>query len=345
MHIDDFNFFLPEDLIAQSPVFPRDSARMLYVSSEGRTNLHISNLPDFLREGDVIVANNTKVIPARLFGKRGAAGIEVMLHKHVVDTTWDVFAKPAKKLRIGDTFTVSDDFYAEVMGKHEDGTVRLCFNGTEKGVWEHIHQKGIMPLPPYIKRDREGRESDQENYQTLFAEAEGAVAAPTAGLHFTPELIEAITARAVELCYVTLHVGAGTFQPVKVDHIADHKMHAEYAVISPEVVMKINHAKKRGNRVIAIGTTSLRTLESAVDEQGYLKELSGETRLFITPGYQIKIVDMLVTNFHLPKSTLFMLVSAFSGFERMKEAYAHAIEQKYRFYSYGDACLLERDEV
>lgn len=340
MKVDDFDFHLPKELIAQRPVSPRDASRLLRID-ESLSDHVFSDLPDLLCEGDLLVFNNTRVIPARLKGKRGEANVEVTLHKHEGEGTWIAFAKGAKKLKVGNEIVFDDDFTAKVLDK-DGGEVTLCFNRAGGALMEALEAHGGMPLPPYIKREGLADEQDKSDYQTVFAEKEGAVAAPTAGLHFTPELLERLKAKGVKFAYVTLHVGAGTFLPVKVDNIADHKMHAEFGVIDDDCAKLVNETHEKGGRVVAVGTTSLRLLESAGKEDGLLYPFEGDTDIFITPGYQFKIADMLTTNFHLPKSTLFMLVSAFAGFEKMKSAYHYAIENGYRFYSYGDGSLLTR---
>ena len=331
-----FNFELPESLIAEKPVSPRDSARMLVVNDATLKDSHVFSLPDYVKQGDVMVFNNTKVIPARLIGKRGEVKIEIMLHKLLQDSEWRVFAKPAKRLKIQDIIQFGADFSATVMQKRDNGEVTLKFQ--TDNFYQMIEKYGKIPLPPYIKRDSAFH--DSENYQTIYAKREGAVAAPTAGLHFTEELLNNLKNKRIKTAYVTLHVGAGTFQPVKTQNTEEHIMHSEYAEISPLDANTINEARKTGGRVIAVGTTSLRVLESAADMQGNLQAFSGETDIFITPGYQFKCVDILMTNFHLPQSTLFMLVSALCGLDTMQKAYEHAISANYRFYSYGDACLL-----
>jgi len=340
MKVDDFDFDLPRELIAQRPVSPRDASKLLRVDADFSDHI-FADLPDLLRAGDLLVINNTRVIPARLKGKRGEATVEVTLHKHEGDGTWIAFAKGAKKLKPGQTIRFDDDFEADVLDK-DGGEVTLKFNCAGAALMEALEAHGGMPLPPYIKREGLADERDKSDYQTVFAKEEGAVAAPTAGLHFTPDLFEKLEAKGVKKAYVTLHVGAGTFLPVKVDHVKDHKMHAEFGVVSAETAALVNETRKNGGRVIAVGTTSLRLLESAAPEIGRLEAFEGDTDIFITPGYEFKVVDMLTTNFHLPRSTLFMLVSAFAGFERMKKAYAYAIEKGYRFYSYGDGSLLSR---
>ncbi len=342
MKVDDFDFDLPRDSIAQRPVSPRDASKLLRIDA-GLSDHIFKDLPDLLREGDLLVINNTRVIPARLKGKRGEANVEVTLHKHEGDGTWIAFAKGAKKLKPGQVITFDDDFSADVVDK-DGGEVTLKFNCAGAALMEALEAHGGMPLPPYIKREGLADERDKSDYQTIFAKEEGAVAAPTAGLHFTPELFEKLDAKGVQKAYVTLHVGAGTFLPVKVDDVKDHKMHAEFGVVPQETVDLVNQTRAKGGRVIAVGTTSLRLLESAAPKVGELAAFEGDTDIFITPGYEFKIVDMLTTNFHLPRSTLFMLVSAFAGFERMKKAYSYAIEKGYRFYSYGDGSLLSRHD-
>ncbi len=341
MKVDLFDFELPRERIAEHPANPRDAARMLDLSGEGMQDRIVRELPDILRSGDLLISNDTRVIPARLFGKRGDAKVEVTLHKQEGLGTWVAFAKPAKKLRIGETFKVNDEFEAEVLAKKDGGEVTLRFNKSGADLIAALEKFGVMPLPPYIRRDAGGDDQDKSDYQTIFAQKDGAVAAPTAGLHFTPELLANLDARGINRRTITLHVGAGTFLPVKVDDTDDHKMHAEWGSISKEIADLINETRANGGRVVAVGTTSLRLLESAAREDGVVEPFEAETDIFITPGYKFRAVDMLLTNFHLPRSTLFMLVSAFAGFDRMKAAYQHAIDNEYRFYSYGDCSLLE----
>ncbi len=316
----------------------------MLVVGDSLLDARISELPKFLKAGDVMVFNDTKVLPARLWGKRGLAKIEILLHKKLPDyeNRWACFAKPAKKLAIGDVVDFADGFYAVVMEKRDDGQVVLEFPYAMREMRELLARWGQMPLPPYIEKLRKADETDDEHYQTVYAKHEGSVAAPTAGLHYTPELLAAIDALGVIRVHVTLHVGGGTFLPVKVEDTTEHVMHSEYAVLSDEAANVINAAKQQGGRVVAVGTTSLRVLESAAADDGRLRAFEGETAIFITPGYRFKLVDMLLTNFHLPRSTLFMLVCAFAGLERMQGAYAHAIAKGYRFYSYGDTSLLMR---
>jgi S-adenosylmethionine:tRNA ribosyltransferase-isomerase len=339
----DFDFDLPDDRIAQAACEPRDHARLLRVRPEALSDHHIYDLPDLLRPGDLLVMNDTRVIPARVYGKRGTVRIELLLHKKVGPSAWLAFARPGKRLRIGDTIDIAHNFIAEVLEKHQDGEILLRFNVSDEALLALLREHGEPPLPPYIKRAPGAAKGDIDRYQTVYAARDGAIAAPTAGLHFTPNLLEKLAAKGVEWAHLTLHVGAGTFLPVKVENIKDHVMHAEWAEVSEATATKINQAKREGRRIVAVGTTSLRTLESAADAQGNVRPFSQETSIFITPGYSFKAVDALITNFHLPQSTLFMLVSAFMGLETMRTAYAYAIKHEYRFYSYGDACLLERD--
>ncbi|OLF72200.1 S-adenosylmethionine:tRNA ribosyltransferase-isomerase [Maricaulis sp. W15] len=351
MRVSDFDFHLPEERIALRPARPRDAARMLHVASNGvLADRGVRDLPDLLQPGDLMVFNDTRVIPAALKGVRparavgggGPVELEVNLHKRIDASAWRAFVRPAKRLRTGDTITFSETLTAKVTGKSEGGDVRLVFNATGAALDAAIAVAGEMPLPPYIARKRGVDEQDEADYQTLFATHEGSVAAPTAGLHFTPELMAALDARGVEQTRVTLHVGAGTFLPVKSDDTNDHQMHSEWCTVSEQAAAAINAAKAEGRRVIPVGTTALRTIESLASGPGVIKAGSRDTDIFLTPGSSFAITDMLMTNFHLPKSTLFMLVSALSGLDVMQRAYAHAIAAEYRFYSYGDACLLER---
>ena len=356
MRVDQFDFDLPEELIALRPASPRDSARLLVVPPAGALeDRAIADLPAHLRAGDLLVLNDTRVIAARLEGVREREGaavrVEANLHKRLGPSRWSAFMKPGKRLAPGDLirFAASEDracalatLDARVEAKGEGGEIALVFDLSGPVLDEAIAAHGGAPLPPYILSKRASDEADRSDYQTIFARDGASVAAPTAGLHFTPALFETLLAQGVETAFVTLHVGAGTFLPVKADDTADHRMHAEWREVSAETAAKIAAAKARGGRIIAVGTTALRTLESSADEQGRLAAGAGETDIFITPGYRFRIVDGLVTNFHLPRSTLFMLVSALAGLPRMREAYAHAIANRYRFYSYGDASLLWR---
>lgn len=339
MKVDAFDFTLPPERIADRPAVPREAAKLLVVREE-LSDHTVADLPDLLAEGDLLVFNDTKVIPARLRGTRRSAKIEVTLHKNVSADSWHAFAKPAKKLKVSDIIEFGDGFTALVTDKFEGGEVALAFSASGPDLMEKLMAHGEIPLPPYISSLRAVDEQDKSDYQTIFAKDEGAVAAPTAGLHFTEALLEKFRVRGVDMVTTTLHVGAGTFLPVKVDDTDDHKMHAERGFLNAETTRKINEVRARGGRIVSVGTTSLRLLESAADESGVLHPFEGETDIFITPGYRFKAIDLLITNFHLPKSTLFMLVSAFSGLETMKAAYAHAIAEKYRFYSYGDCSLL-----
>ena len=339
MRVDDFDFDLPRELVAEHPLEPRDAARLLLVS-DSIADRHIGDLPQLLRAGDVLVANDTRVIPARLTGTRGAATVEVTLHLDRGGGAWRAFVKGARRVKTGDVIRFADDFSAAVIEKSPDGDVALRFSCAGAALRAQLERHGRMPLPPYIHRTRDGDPRDRHDYQTMFAAKDGAVAAPTAGLHFTPPLLAALKEAGLALETVTLHVGAGTFLPVKVEDTADHRMHAEYGTIDAATASRLNAARAKGGRIVAIGTTSLRVLESAADESGEIRPFAAETTLFITPGYRFRAIDVLLTNFHLPRSTLFMLVSAFAGLARMRAAYAHAIAARYRFFSYGDACLL-----
>jgi S-adenosylmethionine:tRNA ribosyltransferase-isomerase len=341
MKVDLFDFELPEACIAQHPAMPRDAARLLHVG-DTLGDLSVRDLPRLLSPGDVLVFNDTKVVPTRLWGRRGEARVEVTLHKREGAVAWRAFARPAKRLHAGDRIVFVEHFTATVAEKREGGEVVLAFDLASHELLPALERHGAMPLPPYIRRKSPGEARDRSDYQTVYAAREGAVAAPTAGLHFTDELLAALRARGVETVFLTLHVGAGTFLPVKTADVEDHVMHAEWGEIGLEAASRIAAARARGGKVTAVGTTSLRLLETAAGEDGSLAPWSGDTAIFITPGYCFRVVERLMTNFHLPRSTLFMLVCAFSGLERMKAAYAHAIAGGYRFYSYGDASLLER---
>jgi S-adenosylmethionine:tRNA ribosyltransferase-isomerase len=346
MRLGDFDFDLPRRLIAARPAEPRDSARLLLLPAAGTmADRRIADLPALLRPGDLLVCNDTKVISARLIGRRGLATVEVTLAHDLGDGTWRAYAKGPRRLRLGDHIEFAADLAAEVAGKSPEGEVILRFDRAGEAFRAALARHGAMPLPPYIKRPRgpdpRGDARDRADYQTIFARTEGAVAAPTAGLHFTPALLAAIAARGAEWATVTLHVGPGTFLPVKSDDPRQHRMHAEWGEIGAEAARRINAARQRGGRIVAVGTTSLRLLESAAADSGEMREFRGETGLFILPGYRFRAIDLLLTNFHLPRSTLFMLVAALAGLERIKAAYAHAVAAGYRFFSYGDACLIE----
>lgn len=351
MRVDLFDFELPQDRIALHPAEPRESARLLHLANGGEiSDQNIPYLLDHLNAGDVLVVNDTKVLPADLKGLRergdSAAKVAFNLHKRVTLNSWIAFAKPAKKLKVGDVVRFKNTLdaaplSAKIANTIEGGQVVLSFDHSGAALDEAIKAFGAMPIPPYIASRRDVSESDELDYQTIFAQNDGAVAAPTAGLHFTPELEQKILALGVKIQKVTLHVGAGTFLPVKTDDTDDHIMHSEWIDVSPECVENIKSARADGNKCVAVGTTSMRSLEAA-SQSGELAPFQGETDIFITPGYTFKTVDVLLTNFHLPRSTLFMLVSAFAGYNEMKNAYEHAIKNQYRFYSYGDACLLER---
>lgn len=342
--LSDFDFTLPERLIALRPARPRVSAKLLRAQGSALTDHTVSDLPDLLREGDLLVFNDTRVLPVRLSGARTRAqsvvAIEATLIERLDASHWRAFAKPGRRLRAGDTVVFSDRLAAHVEGKREDGTLVFAFGLSGPDLDLAIAEAGTMPLPPYIAARRASDESDFQDYQTVFADKDGAVAAPTAALHFDESLLAALSAKGVETATVTLHVGAGTFLPVKVDSTAAHVMHSETGAISGATADKINQARARGGRIISVGTTSLRVLETAADARGNLRAWSGSTDIFITPGYRFRVIDGLMTNFHLPKSTLFMLVSALMGLNNTHDIYAHAIAGDYRFYSYGDSSLL-----
>lgn len=358
MRTDVFDFELPEERVALRPIVPRDAARLLAVrpgSDPELSDVHVRDLPELLNPGDALVVNNTKVIPARLVGRRigrgdGEPAIEATLHQRLDGSRWRAFVRPAKRLRSGDVVRFGDEgkvcflgqLDAQVEEKGEGGEIVLAFAFHGPVLDEAINERGVMPLPPYIAARREPDERDRVDYQTLFAENEGSVAAPTAGLHFTDALIARLQQRGISLDKITLHVGAGTFLPVKAADTSEHRMHAEQAFLSADTASALNRARAAGGRIVAVGSTALRILEAASAQDGVVRPFKGETALFITPGYSFRAVDVLVTNFHLPRSTLFMLVAAFCGLDVIKRAYAHAIHAAYRFYSYGDACLLFR---
>jgi S-adenosylmethionine:tRNA ribosyltransferase-isomerase len=339
----DFDYHLPPERIAHTPARPRDSARMLHVRADGLADLTIRDLPSLLRPGDTLVANDTRVFPAQLQALRGEARIGITLDRPRPDGAWKALARNGRRLRIGDMLAIegADTLTAKVVDKAEDGSLGLAFSLDGDALMQAFDHAGALALPPYIHRPDGPTAEDAADYQTVFAQRQGAVAAPTAGLHFTPGLLGDLAAASVRRVTVTLHVGIGTFLPVRVDRVADHRMHAERGEITAEAAASINAARRDGGRVIAVGTTSLRLLESAARSDGSIQPYLGETSLFILPGYRFKAVDRLLTNFHLPRSTLLMLVSAFSGRERMLAAYAHAVAAGYRFHSYGDATFLE----
>ena len=339
MQLSDFYYDLPQELIAQDPLLKRDNSRLMVLNREGTIeHKHFYDVISYLKEGDCLVINDTKVIPARLIGEKEGTGaaIEVLLLKRLDDCTWETLVKPGKKARVGARIIFGGGkLVGEVIDIVEEGNRIVRFE--YEGIFEEIlDELGQMPLPPYITHKLE----DKNRYQTVYAEHEGSAAAPTAGLHFTPELLEEIRAKGVEIAPVTLHVGLGTFRPVKVDDVEHHHMHSEFYMITEESAQKINHAKEAGHRVICVGTTSCRTIESAADENGRLKECSGWTEIFIYPGYHFKMIDALITNFHLPESTLVMLVSALAGKENIMHAYETAVQEKYRFFSFGDAMII-----
>ncbi len=356
MTLADFDFHLPENRIALRPAAPRGAARLLVVDAGGAlADRAVADLPDLLRPGDALVFNDTRVIAARLKGTRDREGqacaVEATLHRRLAASRWTAFMRPGKRLRVGDRVAFGErgdraclrgSLDATVAAKGEDGEVTLAFDLNGPDLDLAIADRGAMPLPPYIASRRAEDERDRIDYQTVYAREDGSVAAPTAGLHFTPELMARLVERGVAAHFVTLHVGAGTFLPVKSETVADHRMHSEWGEVSAEVAEALNTVHAAGGRVVCVGTTSLRLLESAAGEDGRIAPFAGETAIFIIPGYAFRAADGLMTNFHLPRSTLFMLVAAFSGLKVMRRAYAHAIAAGYRFYSYGDACLLWR---
>jgi S-adenosylmethionine:tRNA ribosyltransferase-isomerase len=335
--LSDFAYDLPPSRIATTPARPRDSAKLLHVAAT-LSDHTVRDLPNLLRPGDLLVINNTRVIPAQLTATRGAATIGITLDRRLDNADWHVLLRNARRVKTGDSLTINADFHATVIAIHDGGR----FNSGGDDFYESLQKSGNLALPPYIARPEGLTEDDAQDYQTMFAEQNGAVAAPTAGLHFTPELISALAAKNIATTRVTLHVGAGTFLPVRTENLAEHKMHAERGFVSQESAAAINAAKAAGGRIVPIGTTALRLIESAAGDDGIVHPFDGDTDIFILPGYRFKVVDLLFTNFHLPHSTLLMLVSAFAGIDRIRTAYTHAITNNYRFYSYGDACLLER---
>ena len=349
LQLSDFDFELPEERIALRPAMPRGSARMLIVHGDGRLeDRRVTDLPNYLQPSDVLVFNETRVIPAALTGVRPArddtgrdVSVDINLTEQLSENTWRALARPGKRLKAGDQILIAETFTAELTQKHPSGEIDLRFNHSGEALHDALHAHGAMPLPPYIARRRAADGQDRTDYQTIFAaDAAGSVAAPTAGLHFTPSLLGAVDASGAQRKQVTLHVGLGTFAPVKDDQLERHTLHEEWRHLSDETAAALNAARRAGGRIVPVGTTALRTLESCCDGQGHLSAETGPTNIFIKPGDRIRATDMLMTNFHLPKSTLFMLVCALMGVDIMQKAYAHAVKEEYRFYSYGDACLL-----
>ncbi len=342
MKLSDFGYELPDERIATAPARPRTAAKLLHVTADALADYIVADLPDLLRAGDLLVVNDTRVIPAQLTARRGTATIGITLDKPVANGDWLALLRNARRAHVGDVLEIAEDFSATVTAVQDGGTAHLRFNLTDEAFLAALQKSGALALPPYISRPAGITREDQRDYQTMFAEHDGAVAAPTAGLHFTHELLDALQAKGIEVARVTLHVGAGTFLPVRVEDVTAHKMHAERGFVSEAAAAQINAARARGGRIIPVGTTALRLIETAANADGFVQDYAGETDIFILPGYQFKVADLLFTNFHLPHSTLLMLVSAFAGMARIKSAYQHAIARNYRFYSYGDACLLER---
>ena len=349
MKLSDFDYNLPEEKIALKPLQARDASKLLFLPKEGEVKDNIfRDIISFFEEGDALVFNDTKVIPARLYGEVNGKKAEMTLIKNISDDThkekWQVFVKPLKLMKKHNIFAIEGSRITAKLVSYEDNIAEVEFSLIGHDFQKFLIDYGKMPLPPYISKLRKENDSDQDSYQTVFASKEGAVAAPTAGLHFTKELLASLQAKGVQTINITLHVGAGTFSPVRVENIENHEMHSEYYEVSEDAAKKLNMTKEAGKKIFAVGTTSLRTLESSIDENGKVKSDNKETNIFIYPGYRFKVVDYLITNFHLPKSTLLMLVSAFSGFSRIKSAYSHAIKNDYRFFSYGDAMLLEKND-
>ena len=342
MRVDLFDFVLPPELIAQAPVRPRDAARLLLVDDLPLREIVVRELPSLLGRGDLLVLNDTRVLPTRFFARRTQVPVEVTLVERIDQSSWWALARPGKRLRPGDRVDLAPELAAEVAGKDAEGRVRLAFSLSGGALLAAIRAHGAMPLPPYIRRPKGGDPNDAADYQTVFARRDGAVAAPTAALHLTDGLLARLDAAGIERCFVTLHVAAGTFAPIKSHDTEGHVMHAEWCEVPEAAAAAIAAARARGGSVVAVGTTVLRTLESRADPDGTVRPGSADTRLFITPGYRFRVVDRLLTNFHLPRSTLLMLVAAFAGLERIQAAYAYAIAARFRFFSYGDACLLTR---
>ena len=353
MKTKDFDFYLPPELIAQRPASPRQNAKLLDARAQLVDRL-VDNIADLLLPSDLMVFNNTRVIPALLYGRRYRSSskknniterkIVITLHKQVNPGTWLAYAKPSRRLKVGDTVEYSEQFWSKVIEIRAMGEILIEFNIIGSEFFSVLKRYGNPPLPPYIKRSSLPDSSDLKDYQTIFAKEDGAVAAPTAGLHFTPEIMSKLAEKGIATAPLTLHVGAGTFLPVKVENIIDHKMHEEYGELPDETAEAVNKTHRQGGRVLAVGTTSLRLLESAANKKGLVKPFIGNTDIFITPGYRFNAVDLLLTNFHLPRSTLYMLVCAFAGENFIRSAYNHAINNRYRFYSYGDAMLLKKTE-
>ena len=342
LRLSDFDYELPQGQIATAPARPRDTARLLHVLGQRLSDHQVLDLPALLRPGDMLVINDTKVIPAQLSGTRGAARIGITLDKPQADGTWRVLLRNAKRLKPGDIINIAPEFSTQVVALQGDGSAALRFTSQGEAFHAALKRSGTLALPPYITRPEGVTVADTQDYQTIFARHEGAVAAPTAGLHFTPRLLAALRERQIGITEITLHVGAGTFLPVRSEDIARHVMHSERGIITARAAEAINRARGQGGRIIAVGTTALRLLETAAGSGREIFPFEGETDIFITPGHQFRACDLLLTNFHLPRSTLLMLVSAFAGMETIRAAYRHAIQSGYRFFSYGDACLLEQ---
>ncbi|MDC0074892.1 tRNA preQ1(34) S-adenosylmethionine ribosyltransferase-isomerase QueA [Alphaproteobacteria bacterium] len=342
MNLQEFNFDIPEKLIAKEPASPRDSSRLLIVKKNSIEDNIFLNLPSILRSNDLVIYNDSKVLRARLFGEVNNIKVEILVNNQLLNDEWLSIIKPAKKINTGDTIKIDEYFFCNVKTKESNGMFKVNFSHNEKNFFSALDRYGHMPLPPYIEKLRKTTSSDLSNYQTLFAKTLGSVAAPTAGFHFTKEIIDIMKSKGINLCPITLHVGAGTFLPVRVDNILDHQMHPEFGIVSEESAKLINETKGKGGRIISVGTTSLRLIESVSNKYGYIEPFEGSVSLFIYPSFKFKVTDILITNFHTPKSSLFMLVCAFMGINQMKKAYAHAVSKNYRFFSYGDANILFR---
>lgn len=342
MRVSLFDFQLPEELIASRPAIPRDAARLLSINNNVFNNFQVKDLPELLSKGDVLVLNNTRVIPARLIGWRDSVKLEITLLRSLGKDLWNAFARPGKRIKVGNKIMFSEHFFAHVEDRI-GGEITLRFQvAGNNTLGDELKKHGYAPIPPYIPRSNGPDTQDREDYQTIHALVDGAVAAPTAGLHMTQSLFNKLELHGIFCEFITLHVGAGTFLPIRVSDTSEHVMHSEWGSISAQAASRINSVRENGGKVIAVGSTSLRVLETASDSDGCLKKFSGDINLFIEPGYKFKIVDQMLTNFHLPRSTLYMLVAAFGGMKEMKLAYTYAIENKYRFYSYGDACLISK---
>lgn len=341
MKLFQLDYSLPKELIALSPLSNRDHSKMLVVKNNSLNDDYFKNIIDYFEAGDLLVFNNSKVIPAKITIKKSSSSINIYLHKQLSENKWQIFAKPGRKLKIAEEIKLNEEIFFKVLEKTIDGQIIIQLSCNKERLFEFLENYGEAPLPPYIEKYHQPNKIDKEKYQTVFARHPGSVAAPTAGLHFTEEILNKLTKKKVNICFVTLHVGGGTFLPIKSENINEHNIHSEYCEVTQETANLINSTISSGKRVVAIGSTAMRTIESCYKD-GKVHEFKGETQIYITPGYKFKVFDMMLTNFHLPKSTLLALVSAFAGYENIMQAYQHAINKKYRFFSYGDCCLLYR---